>query len=202
MKHVIAAFLVVLILLPHAAQAQQEEVSAHIGILLLLGNDQHKPMKTNDRAFAGDKIRVFVKPAWDSYVYVVNSDDNTSTLLNGGKESFALPYKTLMTLPSEEEWYVFDDQSSQSVTTVVVAHSPLPAVEALFGDSITVSLAEWQELEAQLMDDSTEDLTEQTDKPISIAGNVRSLNEDFAKKLRSYTAKNVLVKKYVAAIKK
>jgi hypothetical protein len=61
----------------------------------------------------------------------------------------------------------------------------------------------WTSLEKELMEKSKIDLTQKTDKPFPIAGNVRSMNSNaFVETLPIFSGKTLVVKKYEFQVQK
>jgi len=80
------------------ALEKENLVRAKIGIEIV-SNDTTRAAKTKDRIIAGAKLRIYVLPEKDSYVYIINSDQSNAVLLNpkraGGPHFFSgFPMKT------------------------------------------------------------------------------------------------------------
>lgn len=177
-----------------------QEITVGIGVM-------HKEkslvsrLKTFDRARAGDEIRIFVKPKTDSYVYVVSYDDEQAFLLNPDYSTQQMDAGHLLILPSDEDFYVFDSNEEKSNITVLCSYEPLNSVTSLFNEEALASADGWKEMEDDLVDAAKTDLSEEPDKPVSMAGNVRVINNNFENKLQYFTDDTLIIKRYIISVK-
>ena len=107
-----------------------------------------------------------------------------------------------MALPAPEKFYQIDGASDKESITVICSPTEIRAVASLFS-SPPVPQKNWLSLEKDLLDKSKIDLTQQTDKPFQIAGNVRSISNDpFMETLQIFSGKSLVVKKYDFQVQK
>jgi len=145
---------------------------------------------------------VYVVPEDDAYVYVVHNDGKTPTLLNAQDAKTKVRKGVPMTLPAPDKFYQIDGTSDKESITVICSPTERPAVASLFS-STNVPQKNWLSLEKELLDKSRIDLTQPTDKPFQIAGNVRSINNDsFMENLQIVSGKSFVVKKYDFQVQK
>jgi hypothetical protein len=67
-------------------------------------DDDFRRLKSNDRVFVGDGIRIFIQPQVDCFFYIVYSDPNSSQILNSENAEadinpFQLSSKDTLLLP-------------------------------------------------------------------------------------------------------
>lgn len=180
--------------------AQDGGVKAKIGIMHKSG-EKISRMKSNDRAKAGDQMRIFIKAQTDCNVYVIYSDENESMLLNDATYDEKLIDGNTLILPSTEDFYQFDDQSSLAHISIICTAAPLKKIENLFAESLSVSKDKWAIIEEAIIEETKVSITDTTEKPFSIAGNVRSLNSEFDSKLRTFEDDTIIFRKFKLDIK-
>jgi hypothetical protein len=181
--------------------AQERIVRAKVGVLVKSG-DQTARAKSKDRLKAGDLIRIYVHPETSSYVYVVHTDHNKVTLLNMVEQKVQ---SSTMVLPSLQEYYQVDGNSSVENFTVICSPDEVKEISALLRGPI--SHDQWATLEKNLTRKGELDLTQKTERPFAIAGNVRGPAEaaggdPFVKDLQIFSGKSLLVRQYEFSIKK
>jgi hypothetical protein len=171
-----------------------------IGILVKSGDKTTRAM-SEDRIKAGDRLRIYVRPEVISYVYVVHSNQKSVTLLNRDEQKVQ---NSTLVLPSWQKFYDVDGPGSVESFTIICSHDEVKEVSALF--SSRVSREKWVSLERDLLSKGEIDLSQMTEKPFAIAGNVRGVNEaagdPFMSQLQVFTGKGILVKKYEFSVKK
>ncbi len=181
--------------------AQQSKVQANIGLLKQSGTKVNR-LKTNDRVSVGDQMRIFVQPLQDSYIYVIFSDGITAHFLNGKESEKRIKKNKMLLLPSDTEFYVFDDKSSKGYVTIVCSPVSLEEIETAFKNEQELKHKDWTNLETNLTKNLKADLHKKSDKPISIAGNVRGMNDDFRNQLQTFSDEKVIMKKFTLEVKK
>ncbi len=180
----------------------QERVRAKVGIQVRSSERPPAPAKTTDTVKTGDSLRVYVVPEDDAYVYVVHNDGKTPTLLNAQDTKIKVRKGVPMTLPAPDKFYQIDGTSEKESITVICSPTERPAVASLFS-STNVPQQNWLSLEKKLLDESRIDLTQPTDRPFQIAGNVRSINNDaFMQNLQIVSGKSFVVRKYDFQVQK
>lgn len=180
----------------------QTKVQAKLGILLSSDNNKITRLKSKDRLKPGDKFRIFVQPLSSSHVYVVFTDDKEATLLSSEVKGKKLQKDKLIILPSENEFYEFDNLSTNCKISIICEADKNAQIEKLFQSAESIPKANWVSYEAEIAKSAAKDLNDKSDKPFQIAGNVRAANDDFLNKLQLYTGKDKLYKSYEVEIKK
>jgi len=180
----------------------QDRVRAKVGIQVHAG-DHTALAKTTETVKAGDSLRVYVVPENDAYVYVVHNDGKTLTLLNAQTATTKVTKGGLVALPTPDQFYQVDGGSNKESITVLCSPTELREVASLFSTP-HVTQQNWLSLEKALLDKSKIDLSQPTDKPFQIAGNVRSMNSNdpFLHTLVIYTGKSLVAKKYDFQVQK
>jgi hypothetical protein len=179
----------------------QDRVRAKVGIQVR-SPERTVPAKTMETVKTGDSIRVYVVPEDDAYIYVVHNDGKTPSLLNTQDAKTKMRKGVPMTLPAPDKFYQIDGASDKESITVICSPTEIREVASLFG-STNVPQKNWLSLEKELLDKSKIDLTQSTDKPFQIAGNVRSMNTDtFIDALPVVSGKSFVVKKYDFQVQK
>ncbi|MCF8242898.1 MAG: DUF4384 domain-containing protein [Melioribacteraceae bacterium] len=203
MKNYIIIFLVIILIsvITSAQDTNEVKVKSKIGIMLKSG-DSFTRLKTNDRLVAGDQIRIFVQPLSAAYTYVIFSDDKEAALLNANDFAKEVKANDIIILPSEEEFYAFDDKSESAKISVICIPERMKELEALFSESGSASLDKWTSFESILEEEVKSDISDKTDKPFTMAGNVRGVNDSFHNKLQLFTGDKLVLKKYAVEIKK
>lgn len=182
--------------------AQEHRVRAKIGIQIRSG-DRMMRARSRDRLKAGDLLRIYVHPEETSHVLVVYSDTKTARLLNLVHQKTR---SSTLAMPSLKEFYQVDGESPIQTFTIIC--SPDPLTEALrvlrTGEA---PYSSWAKVEKKLLDKSRIDLSQQTEKPFSIAGNVRGVGsvsnlDPFVDELQIFSGRSLLVKKYEFRVQK
>ncbi len=180
----------------------QTKVQAKLGILLSSENNKITRLKSKDRLKPGDKFRVFVQPLSASHIYVVFTDEKEATLLSSEYKNKEVSKDKLLILPSETEYFEFDNLSANCRIAIICDTEKNPKIEKLFQSKETIDKNSWLAYEDEVAKAAKKDLNDKSDKPFQIAGNVRSANEDFLTKLQLYTGTDKLYKSYEIEIKK
>ena len=182
------------------ADAQDDYVRAKIGIMIKSDNKTIRAKK-KDSIRVGDCVRIYALPENPAYVFVIHSDMKTATLLNTENRRVE---KTVLMLPSPQNYYEMDGQSSKEFITIICSPENLSTVTELF-KSGQAAHDEWSTLEKNLMEESRIDLTHKAEKPFAIAGNVRGnaiAADPFVEKLQTISGKSFVVRRYEFRIKK
>jgi hypothetical protein len=178
--------------------SSKDTVKVKIAILHKAG-DEITSLRSKDRLKAGEMIRIFILPLNNCYVYVVHSDNKESVLLYGDKVK---GIKDTLILPSLSEYYIFDDQSPTAKITILCSLDKITDIEKLFDNKESSSLTGWNKVEVKLIKESKKELSEVSDKPFPIAGNVSAVNEDFIEQILTFEGNKLLIRKYELEIKK
>ena len=180
----------------------QDRVRAKVGIQVRSG-ERTASAKTTETVKTGDQVRIYVVPENDAYVYVVQNDGKNLDLLNKQNFSTKVAKGMLVALPNSEQFYSFDGASDKESITVLCSPTEIREVVSLFS-APNVPQKNWLSLEKELLDKSKIDLSQPTDKPFQIAGNVRSMsnNDPFLNTLVIYSGKSMVAKKYDFQVQK
>ena len=182
------------------AYSQDNLVRAKIGILIK-SKDSAIRAKKKERIRTGDRLRIYALPEKPSYVYVIHTDTKTATLLNAENQRIE---NGPLTLPSLQNYYEIDGQSSTEIITIVCSPEKLTALIELF-TSGQADQSAWASAEKNLVETSRIDLTHTAEKPFSIAGNVRGgavAADPFIEKLQTSSGKSLVVSRYEFRVKK
>lgn len=191
------------LLLAFAAPAMpQQLVHAKVAIQVV-SNGKVTTARSKDKLAKGDKLRLYIEPQEEMFLYVVHTDQNATGLLAKTNTS-ATAASELVVLPSESEYYEIDGNSSFEQITIICAKKRQSKIESLFSENAP-SLAAWQETELALLQQYQIDLNESTDKPFGIAGNVRNLGDESSsiiEQMIMYSGKSMVIKRYEFRVKK
>ena len=179
-------------------QTSQDIIKAKIAILHKSGDD-FTVLRSHDRLKAGEMIRIFVQPENDCYVYIIHSDNKESTLLYDKK--IASKQDTLI-LPSTSEFYIFDDKSPTAKITVFCSLKKINDINKLFKAENVSDNDEWASLEDKLLKKYKRNLTDQSEKPFPMAGNVSAVNDEFLNHQLVLSGKGAIIRRYEIEIKK
>ena len=182
--------------------AQEEKVRAKIGIQIRSG-DQIVRAKSQDRLKAGDLLRIYVHPEKTSHVYVIHTDLKETTLLNMVQQK---TQSSTLVMPSLQEFYQVDGKSSKETFSIIISPKELSEVLEVLRTG-NAPYPKWVEVEKVLLEKSKIDLSQKTEKPFSISGNVRGAVgvgdvDPFVSKLQIFSGRSILVKRYEFRVKK
>jgi hypothetical protein len=172
----ITFFLALLLSLPtfSFADAKIDEtgiVKGKIGIEIVKKDKSDLARKRN-RITTDDKLKVYAKPDFKSYTYVVSSDKKTATLLSPSSKGQAEAMEGLKNFPGAKQYYQFDETSDIELLTVICSPKELKEVQALF-ESDNVSYKKWVELEKSLIKKSKILASKDVGKEVQIGGFVQ-----------------------------
>jgi hypothetical protein len=151
----------------------QDRVRAKIGIQIQSG-DRVRWAKAKDSIHVEDNIRIYVIPKEDTHFYVVHSDNKTASQLLNDK---SFNKHSIITLPSKDEFYQFDGASKVESITIICSPTRLVDVWNVL-KSANIPHAKWANVERELIETSTIDLSGRAEKPekrILLGGLVRNL---------------------------
>jgi len=196
-----AILLSILIAAGAAAPALQadtgDRVRAKIGIQVVSG-DRVTRAKSRDRLKAGDLLRIYVHPERGCYVYVIHSDRRTATLLNTVEQRLQ---GTTLVMPSLHQYYQVDGKSARESFTIICSPRELPGLAGMLEEG-QAPHDRWAALREDLASKSRIDLSQKSEKPFAIAGNVRGAGgggeggDPFSGKLQIFSGRDLLVKQY------
>ncbi|MCF8061268.1 MAG: DUF4384 domain-containing protein [Deltaproteobacteria bacterium] len=186
------------IAVPAVRAESGDRVRAKIGIQIVSG-DRVMRAKSRDRLKAGDLLRIYVHPERGCYVYVVHSDRRTASLLNTVEQRLQ---GTTLVMPSLHQYYQVDGKSSAESFTIICSPGELSELSGMLEQG-QAPHDKWAEVEADLASRSRIDLSQKSEKPFAIAGNVRGSGgageaggDPFSSKLQIFSGRGLLVKQY------
>jgi len=179
------------------AISQEDKVRAKIGILIQSG-DRVMPAKSKDILKVGDLIRIYVHPEISSYIYVVHNDQKTVSLLNMVEQRI---HSSTLVLPSIQEFYQVDGKSPIESFSIICSQTELTELSGLFNSDIPYG--RWVEIEREMIKKSKIVLDQKLEKPFAFSSNVRRpVKEDqFINKLKIFSGKSLLIKRYKFRVK-
>ena len=176
-------------------------VRAKIGIEVV-ANDTSRAAKTKDQVIAGTKLRIYVLPEKDSYVYIINSDQSNAVLLNPAKEENLISKGSLKIFPSTAHLYAIGETVKKEYFAILCSPVKQAEVLDLFGPG-TVPREKWLALEQKLVKQGKISLNEKLPKSFGVAGNIRSpKGKEFANELHVFSGHELLIKRYEFNVKK
>ncbi len=184
-----------------SAISSDEMIRAKIGIRI--NSDSKNAMaKSRDRLKPGDLFRIYVNPENASFIYVVYSDKKEANLLQMVEQKTK---NSILVFPSITEFYEVDGTSEHELFTIICSPKKINSLETLINPG--TSYEKWVSLETDLIKESQIVLTEKSETPFAISGSVRgvfqeSARDSFYKRLRIYSGKSFIVKKYEFHVKK
>lgn len=181
--------------------AEAAQIRAKIGIRIQSGT-QVMLAKAYDRVHMGDQLRLYIVPETQTYTYVIHTDHKKVQLLY--QEHYVPDFNGHQPIrfPSEpQREYTIDGQSPLEEFIIICSPIELVYITNLF-ESPEASYERWKLIEDKLMEKSSIKLSETSDKPFVIAGNVRSMEETFLQQLQIFSGQEFLVKKYAFRVKK
>jgi hypothetical protein len=142
--------------------------NAKIGIQVN-SNKKIFPAKSRDKLQEGGSYKVFIEPTEASWVYIIKSTTENSSLLKAIK----LSKNQKFYFPENDSSLDLGKNGDKVLLSVVNSPSPIQKIEALFKSSST-PYSKWSGLEEELTQQTQNKLTSLSSKPISIAGAFRS----------------------------
>lgn len=175
-----------------------DSVKAKIAILHKSG-DNYSSLRSKDRLRAGEMLRIFIQPVNKSIIYVIHADKKEATLLYRNESP---KINATLLLPSEDDYYVFDDSSPEARIIIICSTKKYDELEKLFVKKENISREDWNKFEKKTLSENKKSLNDKNDKPFPIAGNVSSINEEFLDQVQTFVGKNIIIRKYDIEIKK
>jgi len=176
------------------------KTKAKIGILVQSG-EKYTKARAKQKIKKGAFLRIYAAPRSSSYIYVVHSDGTNATLLHHAKiNSSAGP----LVIPGDQSFFQVDGKAEKEKITVICSKAELTELKSIFSQSVTSS-AHWNTIKKKMSRQGKWDPGETIEKPIALAGNVRSANpidpeKRFIDNLRTYTGTSILYKTYVFTV--
>ena len=176
-------------------------IRAKIGIEIS-SSGKNKLAKSRDRLKPGDLLRIYVHAEKASYIYIVYSDRKKISLLSMTEQNIL---SSSLLLPSVNEYYEIDGKSNFERFTIICSPKEINEIPQFFNSNPLFK--EWESLEQTLDEKSRIQLSDKSDIPFAIAGNVRggiSFDQSSSpiKKLKIFTGNYMVVKKYEFQVSK
>jgi len=183
------------------AFSEDNIVRAKIGIQIR-SEGRYSMAKSRDRLKPGDLLRIYVHPEKASCIYIIYSDKKKATLLNVVEQKIL---NSTLVLPSVNEFYEIDGNSPFEKFTIICSPKELSEIDDFINSDD--SYANWKILENELVKNSRISLTERSDTPFAIVGNVRGIEKtdiggSFERNLNIFSGNLFIVKKYEFRVKK
>ena len=177
----------------------QELMKAKIGVEIFSKN-QTFPAKQRVRLGAEDTFRVYIMPEKDCYVYVINSDQKKATLLNPENKSQLVKKGSLKFYPSSQNHFQLDNTAKKEYITVICSPKKLKEISDLFATGFA-PFDKWSAMEQEFVKVSRISLNEKIEKPLPIAGSLRSDPKSLEEKMHTSSGKTLLIKRYEFHVK-
>ncbi len=179
----------------------QNRVRAKIGILIK-SNGRIVRARAEHTIHTGDRLRLYIVPGEDVYIYVVHEDEENITLLNGDAHRSITKKGSIVVFPTYDSYYQIDGQSKMESFTIICSPIEILELSDLF-NSKTISHDKWILIKNHLIEKSQINLIDKLEKPFEIAGDVRGIaREQFFEKLQIFSGMSLLVKRYDFKVKK
>lgn len=155
--------------------AQDVRVSARLGIEVY-SQGRVSWAKSHERITTRDKLRIYVAPKEEAYIYIVHTNGNTASLLLDINR--VAKANQLIILPNNSQFYQFDGTNrKESITIICSPKRRIDIWEMFPSKSANISHTKWAEVEKNLVEASRIVLGKKTgpQKRLIIGGSVRNL---------------------------
>lgn len=156
-------------------------------------------LKSNDKLKVGDMFRIYLKCFSPQYNYIIYVDNKSAKLLNFSQFNKMNSEDKTLILPSVEEAYKVDATNPSIKIFVISSKKSFDEIKNKFEQS-KIDLDSWKDFEQELIK-KQKNLTNSSDKPFSIAGNVRGVEEIF-NQLPLLTNRELIIRTYEIEVKK
>jgi hypothetical protein len=167
-------------------------------------NWQNRKAKVNDRLRSGDQLSVYVKPEEKSFVYLVNSNAKTASLITLGDNQNNVLAHSLRTFPSikkgKKRGYKVDGNEDIELFSIICSLKKLPRINQLFSGG-AVAVEKWRSLEKIFIDDNQTITPSKPQEQLQFGGSLRS-PDSFIKTLSISSGKALIVRRYQFDVKK
>ena len=165
-------------------------------------NWQNRKAKVNDRLRSGDQLTVYVKPEENSFVYLINSNSKTASLINLGSNQNNVSAHSLRVFPSFKESYQVDGNEDVELFSIICSSKKLPRINQLFSGE-TVAVEKWRTLENIFIEDNQIITPSKPEEQLQFGGSLRSPDSNpFIKTLSISSGKALIVRRYQFDVKK
>jgi len=169
-------------------------------------NWQNRKAKVNDRLRSGDQLTVYVKPEENSFVYLINSNSKTASLITLGSNQNNVSAHSLRIFPSikkgKKRGYKVDGNEDVELFSIICSSKKLPRINQLFSGG-AVAVEKWRTLEKKFTDDSDIISSSKPEEQLQFGGSLRSPDSNpFIKTLSISSGKALIVRRYQFDVKK
>lgn len=168
-----------------------DTLTAQIDITILSGNEE-RYSKPFDKVRAGEKFRIHLKPYNKSYIWIINSSaEGTSIIVDS-----ILQKGSYYIFPATNQSYIFDGKAEVEKIIIVLAltSESKEKIENLKDKNLLAYLTE-------LTKQSNCNIAEKGDDIINISGNLRDLSSN-GNRLNKYFGINYLIKEFKFNVKR
>lgn len=179
----------------------QNRVRAKIGIQVS-SNGSIVRARAEHAIRTGDRLRIFIIPEDDVYIYVVHEDEENITLLNGDGHREIIKKGSIVVYPHYNSYYQVDRWNKKVSITIVCSPIEILEISKIF-NSTAISYEKWVLIKNHLIERSRIILFDKPEKPFEIAGDVRGVTKDpFFKNLKVFSGNSLLLKRYEFKVEK
>ena len=165
-------------------------------------NWQNRKAKVNDRLRSGDQLTVYVKPEENSFVYLINSNSKTASLITFGSNQNNVSARSLRVFPSLKESYQVDGNEDVELFSIICSSKKLPRLNQLFSGG-AVAVEKWRTLENIFIEDNQIITPSKPEEQLQFGGSLRSPDSNpFIKTLSVSSGKALIVRRYQFDVKK
>ena len=177
--------------------------------LLLCKNSayrQTRKAKVNDRLRSGDHLSVYIKPEENSFVYLINSNAKTASLIALGDNQNNVSAHSLRIFPSikkgKKKGYKVDGNEDVELISIICSSKKLPRINQLFSGG-AVAVEKWRTLENIFIEDNQIITPSKPEEQLQFGGSLRSPDiTPFIKTLSISSGKELIVRRYQFDVKK
>ena len=177
----------------------QELFKAKLGIKNKANNETRRA-KAIDRIIKGDKLIIYVKPEVDSYVYIVNSNNSRTSLLNRKPEDQTVKSEIGRKFPRQGSAYSPDGIDGAETIVIIVSKDKNEKIIKLFSQGAILN-EKWLASEREIMKTSSLLSPFELQEDMEFSGSLRGA-DPFWNKLRVSAGKAMITQKFEFDVKK
>lgn len=168
-----------------------DTLKAQIDITILSGNEE-RYSKPFDKVRAGEKFRIHLKPYNKSFIWIINSSDEGTSIIADS----ILQKGSYYIFPAANQSYVFDGKNDVEKIIIILAltSESKEKIENLKDKNLLAYIKE-------LNNKSKCNIAEKGDDIINISGNLRDLDSN-GNRLSKYSGINYLIKEFKFNVKR
>lgn len=184
---------------PIFATSHIEIVRVKIGIQIEHASNK-RIARRYEKAMAGDILNICVIPeSGNGYIYIVYSDQKSVELLNKESCNNIFTAGELFKIPKNSDGYQIDGLSNKEYFAIICSSEKRDDIVNFLNKNGT-SLSKWKQYLKKIKQKCKIDISQSTEKPATIAGNIRGFT-DFSKSLTRSTGNTMVVKEYEFRVK-